>query len=137
MEDSMQRSKRALMTVALAAAFAIALNSTSHAPGQAHAQAPQTIEDELILITPVAKTLTDPTLADFAKYAKERWNITVKTSALAAGTPVAYGQIVEWKGRPQVDIFWGGESALFDKLAEQKLLAALELPKSVIDNVPV
>jgi ABC-type Fe3+ transport system substrate-binding protein len=49
---------------------------------------------------------------------------------------VAYGQIVEWKGRPQVDIFWGGESALFDKLAEQKLLEPLNLPKAVIDDVP-
>ena len=96
----------------------------------------QPVEDELVLITPVAKTLTDPTLADFAKYAKEKWNVTVKTSALAAGTPVAYGQIVEWKGRPQVDIFWGGESALFDKLAAQKLLAPLAVPKEVLDEVP-
>jgi iron(III) transport system substrate-binding protein len=96
----------------------------------------QPVEEELVLITPVAKTLTDPTLADFAKYAKEKWNVTVKTSALAAGTPVAYGQIVEWKGRPQVDIFWGGESALFDKLSAQGLLAPLQLPKDVIDAVP-
>ncbi len=40
----------------------------------------------------------------------------------AAGTPVAYGRITEWKGKPDVDIFWGGESALFEKLAQQKLL---------------
>jgi iron(III) transport system substrate-binding protein len=96
----------------------------------------QQIESELVLITPVAKTLTDPTLADFVAYAKERWNITVKASALAAGTPVAYGRIVEWKGRPEADIFWGGESALFDKLAEQKLLARLELPAAVMDAIP-
>ena len=98
--------------------------------------AAQAIEDELVLITPVARTLTDPALAEFAKYAKERWNVNVKTSALAAGTPVAYGRIVEWKGRPDADIFWGGESALFDKLAEQKLLAKLDLPKSVVDSIP-
>ena len=98
--------------------------------------AAQAIENELVLITPVARTLTDPALADFAKYAKERWNIDVKTSALAAGTPVAYGRIVEWKGRPDADIFWGGESALFDKLAEQNLLAKLDLPKGVVDSIP-
>ena len=98
--------------------------------------AAQQIENELILITPVAKTLTDPMLADFVQYAKERWNVTVKASALAAGTPVAYGQIVEWKGRPQADIFWGGESALFDKLADQNLLAKLDLPKAVMDAIP-
>ncbi len=118
--------------------LAVALVWASLSAGTAVAQTPApAIEDELNLITPVAKTLTDPTLADFAKFAKERWNITLKTSALAAGTPVAYGQIVEWKGRPQVDIFWGGESALFDKLAEQKLLATLDLPKSVMDEVPI
>jgi ABC-type Fe3+ transport system substrate-binding protein len=105
--------------------------------GPAAAQAPTpAIENELVLITPVARTLTDPALADFVKYAKERWNIDVKTSALAAGTPVAYGRIVEWKGRPDADIFWGGESALFDKLAEQKLLAPLDLPKGVVDSIP-
>ncbi len=103
------------------------------APGLSAAQA---IEDELVLITPVAKTLTDPALADFAKYAKEKWNITVKASALAAGTPVAYGRILEWKGRPEVDIFWGGESALFDKLAQQNLLVPHDLPKDVVDAVP-
>src|SRR5438093_3400677 len=98
--------------------------------------AAQQIENELVLITPVARTLTDPALAEFAKYAKEKWNVNVKTSALAAGTPVAYGRIVEWRGRPEADIFWGGESALFDKLAEQKLLAKLDLPKSVVDSIP-
>jgi iron(III) transport system substrate-binding protein len=99
-------------------------------------QSQPAIEDELVLITPVAKTLTDPALAEFAKYAKEKWNVTVKTSALAAGTPVAYGQIVEWKGRPGADIFWGGESALFDKLAEQNLVVKLDLPQAVVDAIP-
>jgi hypothetical protein len=98
--------------------------------------AAQEIENELVLVTPVAKTLTDPALAEFAKYAKERWKVDVRTSALAAGTPVAYGRVVEWKGRPEADIFWGGESALFDKLAEQKLLARLDLPKGVVDSIP-
>src|SRR5512137_2011841 len=97
-------------------------------------QAP--IEDELSLITPVSKFIHDAALAEFAKYAKERWGVTVKVNALAAGTPVAYGRIVEWKGRPEVDIFWGGESALFDKLAEQKLVAPLALPKETLDAVP-
>jgi iron(III) transport system substrate-binding protein len=117
-----------LLVLALACAFGAASPST--------AQPAPPIEDELVLITPVAKTLTDPALAEFVKYAKEKWNINVKTSALAAGTPVAYGRIVEWRGKPEADIFWGGESALFDKLAEQKLLAKLELPQPVVDSIP-
>ncbi len=98
--------------------------------------AAQQIEDELVLITPVSKFIHDAALKAFAEYAKEKWGITVKTNALAAGTPVAYGRIVEWKGRPEVDIFWGGESALFDKLAEQKLMAKLELSKEAWDAIP-
>lgn len=116
--------------------LALALAGALVASSPLAAQTSDTIENELVLITPVAKTLTDPALADFAKYAKEKWNVTVRTSALAAGTPVAYGRIVEWKGRPEADIFWGGESALYDKLAEQNLLAKLDLPKEVMDAIP-
>jgi iron(III) transport system substrate-binding protein len=123
----MSITRRELIQVSLAASALAAVRPS-------FAQAP--IEDELTLITPVAKTLTDPTLADFASYAKEKWNVTLRTSSLAAGTPVAYGRILEWKGRPEADIFWGGESALYDKLAEQKLVAKLDLPKSVMDAIP-
>src|SRR5512134_2943408 len=98
--------------------------------------AAQPIEDELVLITPVGKSLSDPALAEFRKHAKQSWNVDVRTSALAAGTPLAYGRIVEWAGRPQADLFWGGESALYDRLATQRLLAPLELPKAVTDGIP-
>jgi iron(III) transport system substrate-binding protein len=98
--------------------------------------AAQPIEDELVLITPVGKSLSDPALAEFRKYAKRRWNVDVKTSALSAGTPVAYGRIVEWNGRPQADLIWGGEGTIYGKLAARKLLAPLELPRAVTDGIP-
>ena len=94
----------------LAALCALALGA-----GPARAQAP--IEGELNLITPVSKFIHDAALKAFAEYAKEKWNVTVKVNAIPAGTPVAYGSITEWKGKPEVDVFWGGESALFEKLA--------------------
>ena len=100
----------------------------------ASAQAP--IESELALITPVSKFIHDAALKAFAEYAKERWNVTLKVSAIPAGTPVAYGRIVEWKGRPEADIFWGGESALFEKLAEQKLLQKVEISREAWDSIP-
>src|SRR3989440_4635783 len=96
----------------------------------------QAIEDELVLITPVSKFIHDAALAEFARFAKEKYNVTVKTNALAAGTPVAYGRIVEWKGRPEVDIFWGGESALFEKLGEQRLLQKIEISREAWDSIP-
>ena len=98
--------------------------------------AAQPVEEELVLITPVGKSLTDPALAEFRKHAKQRWNVEVRTSALAAGTPLAYGRIVEWNARPQADLFWGGESALYDRLAAQGLLAPLGLPQAVTDAIP-
>jgi iron(III) transport system substrate-binding protein len=121
-----------LIAAALTAALA-ALTAVLHS---GHATATPPIEDELVLITPVGKSLSDPELAEFTQYARERWNITVKTSALSAGTPIAYGQIVEWNGRPQADLFWGGESALYDRLAAQNLLVPLELPNAVTDAIP-
>lgn len=118
------RCRKAIVTVLAALAVAAA------------PVAAQPIEDELVLITPVGKSLSDPALAEFRKYARARWNVDVKASALSAGTPLAYGRIVEWAGRPQADLFWGGESALYDRLAAQGLLAPLELPKAVADAIP-
>jgi ABC-type Fe3+ transport system substrate-binding protein len=103
-------------------------------PAPARAQAP--IEDELVLQTPVSIFIVDAALKAFAAYAKERWGVVVKTNAQYAGTPVSYGRIVEWKGKPEADIFWGGESALFEKLADRKLLAKHEVPKELVDQVP-
>src|SRR3989442_5576801 len=94
--------------------LALAVLLAAGAFGSALGQAP--IESELALITPVSKFIHDAALKAFADYAKEKWNVTVKVSAIPAGTPVAYGRIVEWKGKPEVDVFLGGESALFEKL---------------------
>lgn len=116
----------------LLVALAVLMLAGSAVP--AAAQAP--IEGELTLITPVSKFIHDAALKAFAEYAKEKWGVTVKTNALPAGTPVAYGRIVEWKGKPDADIFWGGESALFEKLAEQKLLQKLEISKELADSIP-
>jgi len=103
----------------------------------ADAQAPPApIEDELVLQTPVSKFIVDAALKAFADYAKERWGVTVKTNAQYAGTPVSYGRIVEWKGKPEADIFWGGEAALFDKLAEQKLLVKHEVARELAEAIP-
>src|SRR6266849_6746408 len=112
----------------------LAISIALSAVGTAAAQAP--IEGELTLITPVSKFIPDAALKAFAEYAKERFNVVVKVNAIPAGTPIAYGRVVEWKGRPEADIFWGGESALFEKLAEQKLLQKLEISREAWDSIP-
>ena len=119
------------LATALASAALITLTALLAPAG---AQAP--LEGELVLITPVSKFIHDAALKAFADYAKEKWNVAVKVNAIPAGTPVAYGRIVEWKGRPDADVFWGGESALFEKLAEQKLLQKVELSKDTWESIP-
>ena len=96
----------------------------------------QAIENEFYLITPVSKDVHDPALKAFAAYAKKKYNVDVKTSAMPQGTPVAYGQIMEWRGKPQADVFWGGEGTLFDSLAEQGLLEKANIPKQMWDEIP-
>lgn len=99
-------------------------------------QAQTTVEDRLVIITPVARSVADPAVAAFRDFARQRFNVTVNVTVVSAGTPVAYGRIREWGGRPEADIFWGGEPALFDDLAERKLLAALELPEAALREIP-
>jgi iron(III) transport system substrate-binding protein len=96
----------------------------------------QPIENELYLITPVSKDVHDPALKAFAAYAKKKWNVDVKTSAVVQGTPVAYGQILEWRGKPQADVFWGGEGTLFDALAKEGLLENITVPQKMWDEIP-
>jgi iron(III) transport system substrate-binding protein len=122
------------MMLSWIAPLIMALLVTGGTTAVASAQAP--IENELALITPVSKFIHDAALKAFADYAKERWNVSLKVSAIPAGTPVAYGRIVEWKGRPEADIFWGGESALFEKLADQKLLQKVEISREAWDSIP-
>jgi iron(III) transport system substrate-binding protein len=104
-------------------------------PG-ARTLAQQTIEDRLVIITPVARTVADPAVAQFKEFARRQYNVNVNITVVSAGTPVAYGRIREWAGRPEADVFWGGEPALFDDLAERKLLAPLELPEVALREIP-
>ena len=122
-----ERMKKTLVLTAVISALILCCWGTARA---------QAIENELYLITPVSKDVHDPVLKAFEKYAKSKWNIDVKTSAIPKGTPVAYGQIIEWKGNPQADIFWGGEGTLFDDLATRGLLEKIQLPKKMWDEIP-
>jgi iron(III) transport system substrate-binding protein len=106
---------------------------TAQVGGASSARAP--IEDELVIQTPMSAFVVDAMLKEFVQYAKEKWGVTLRTRVLRAGTPVSYETIVNWKGQPEADVFWGGEPALFGDLAEQKLLARLDLPAALFDSV--
>ena len=105
-------------------------------PARPFAQPPAAIEDELVVQTPVSAFIVEAMLKEFAAYARERWNVTLRTRAQRAGTPLSYERIVGWKGQPEADIFWGGEPALFNSLADQKLLTRLEMAPEIWEAIP-
>lgn len=113
-------------------AVSLALTALNVVPTRAQA----TIEDRLVVITPVARTVADPTVAAFSEFARRQFGTTVRVTVVSAGTPVAYGRIREWGGRPEADVFWGGEPALFDDLAERRLLVPHEVPEAVLRDIP-
>ncbi len=123
-----------MLRIALIVITAVSVALTAFPVALTQAQA--AIEDRLVIITPVARTVADPTVAAFTEFARRQFNVTVRVTVTSAGTPVAYGRIREWGGRPEADVFWGGEPALFDDLAERKLIAPLELPAEVLREIP-
>jgi iron(III) transport system substrate-binding protein len=94
------------------------------------------IEDELVVQTPVSAFIVEAMLKEFTVYAKEKWNVGLRARAQRAGTPVSYERIVGWKGQPEADIFWGGEPALFNSLAQKSLLTKLEIASDVWESIP-
>src|SRR2546423_1811415 len=119
---------RMILTLAVLVAMAAASG--------VRAQTPAPIESELNLITPVSKFIHDAALKAFAEYARKGGRWGGRGNRPPAGTPIAYGRVVEWKGKPEVDIFWGGESALFEKLADQKLLQKVEISRESWESIP-
>jgi len=123
-----------MLRIAVLGLAAVVMSLTAAPVLQTQAQA--SIEDRLVIITPVARTVADPTVTAFTEFARRQFNVTVRVTVTSAGTPVAYGRIREWGGRPEADVFWGGEPALFDDLAERKLIAALDLSADVLREIP-
>jgi iron(III) transport system substrate-binding protein len=103
---------------------------------KAQISAQPAMEDRLVILTPVARTVADPMAAAFREFARRQFNVTVTVTIVSAGTPTAYGRIREWAGRPEADLFWGGEPALFDDLAERRLLVPHEIPEAVTRDIP-
>ena len=124
MNASIRLPARALLTLGVVLTL---LNGAVPAAG---------IEDELVVQTPVSAFIVEAMLKEFTVYAKEKWNVGLRARAQRAGTPVSYERIVGWKGRPEADIFWGGEPALFNSLAQKSLLTKLELASDVWESIP-
>src|SRR5687768_3275592 len=114
--------------------LAIALAAEATTPVFPQAGAPT--DRELVLLATIPKRMSDAAITAFKAHVQQRWGISVTVHTINAGTPIAYGRIVEWAGKPQADVFWGGESSLYDELAEKNLLAKLEISETAWNTIP-
>ncbi len=90
--------------------------------------APQ-YEEKLILITPSRSDLLEAIKAKFEAYAREKLGVNVKMEFIKAGSPECMNRVIAWNGKPEADIFFGGDLTFHQKLKEKGLLEAYE-PKS-------
>jgi iron(III) transport system substrate-binding protein len=127
-----------LVRLALAVLWTIVLLApvaSAQANDPVHARA--RIEDELVIQTPMSSFVVESMLKEFVQHTREQSGSILKTRVLRAGTPVSYEKILSWKGKPEADVFWGGEPALFDDLAARDLLTKLETGKDVWESIPL
>lgn len=94
------------------------------------------IEKELVMITSLEKSTPEALLKAFREYVKEKYGFKIKTDFMIGGSPIVYGRVVEWKGKPAASVYWGGESALHDSVADKGFLVKHNLPKSVLSEFP-
>ena len=85
-------------------------------------------EAELVIISPHTKDFLDAEKLAFESHASSVLGTKVTVLFDMQGSPQAYGKIVEWAGRPNADIFWGGEINLYTALVEKGLLEAYTSP---------
>lgn len=100
----------------------------------AAAQVP--LEDRLVIITPIPVEVANPTAERFAEFTRQRFGTALRPNIVSMGSPVAYGRIIEWRGRPDADLLWAGEAELFDDLAEKRLIVPHEIPESLLREIP-
>jgi iron(III) transport system substrate-binding protein len=124
----MHNKKLYLATVLLA----LVLGAVSIVPAAQEPPATNTnmqYENTLVLITPSNSLLLQAVTTAFQKYAKEKLGVDVKVQLIQAGSPECMNRIIAWNGKPDADIFFGGDLIYHWKLKEKGLLEPYK-PKS-------
>ena len=110
--------KRLVITAVLALFLASLLTPLAYS-------APQ-YEETLVLITPSRSDLLEAVKAKFEAYAREKLGVNVKMEFIKAGSPECMNRIIAWNGKPEADIFFGGDLTFHRTLKEKGLLEAYE-----------
>jgi iron(III) transport system substrate-binding protein len=91
-------------------------------------------ESQLTIITPFTVTMTERVKSQFVAFMERTYGFKPELRFIIQGSPVAYGRIIEWAGKPDADVFWGGDLIFYKGLTERGLLAAYKSP--YFDEIP-
>lgn len=95
-----------------------------------------TLEDRLVILTPIPREVADPMADRFAEHARQRYGAALRPILVSMGGPTMYARVLEWRGRPEADLLWASEAEVLDDLVGRRLIVPHELPESLIREVP-
>lgn len=96
----------------------------------------QQYENVLVLITPSNPNLLDAVTKAFKNYAKEKLGVDVDVRVIRVGSPEAMNRIIAWAGKPEADIFFGGDLIYHWKLKDRGLLESYKPRSEYYDRIP-
>jgi iron(III) transport system substrate-binding protein len=97
---------------------------------------PEQLERTLVLITPSNPNLLDAVVGAFKNYVKTKYGVDIEVRLIRAGTPECMNRIIAWGGRPEADIFYGGDLIYHWKLKERGLLESYKPKSPYYDALP-
>lgn len=93
-------------------------------------------EDTLVIITPTQADLLNAVVQGFKDYVKRELGIDLNVQLIRVGSPEAMNRIIAWAGRPEADIFFGGDIIYHWKLKSLGLLESYKPRSSYYDRLP-
>lgn len=94
------------------------------------------LEDRLVIMTPIPREVADPVADRFAEHARQRYGTALRPTLVSMGGPLMFARVLEWRGRPEADLLWASEAEVLDDLAGRRLIVPLDLPESLLREVP-
>ncbi|MEZ0346046.1 MAG: extracellular solute-binding protein [Infirmifilum sp.] len=93
-------------------------------------------ENTLVIITPTQADLLNAVVQGFKDYVKKELGIDLNVQLIQVGSPEAMNRIIAWAGKPEADIFYGGDLIYHWKLKSLGLLESYKPRSPYYDHIP-
>ena len=88
------------------------------------------------MITPSNPNLLDAVVKAFKNHVKTNYGVDIEVRLIRAGSPECMNRIIAWGGKPEADIFFGGDLIYHWKLKERGLLESYKPRSPYYDALP-